>query len=92
MPCSACTQLDGQRQDRTRYRSRQAKNSVLSRERATHGTAALPCVTISPVLRQGMPLEAARATVAKIREANPIWHKFISDALARGQSTQRSEA
>src|SRR5215831_19255994 len=44
------------------------------------------------VLRQGMPLEAASATMAKIWEPNPIWHKFISDALARGQSTQRSEA
>ena len=44
------------------------------------------------VLRQGMPVEEARATMAKIWEPNPIWHKFINDALARGQSNQRSEA
>ena len=44
------------------------------------------------VLRQGRPMEEARATMAKIWEPNPIWHKFIDDALARGQSNQRSEA
>lgn len=44
------------------------------------------------VLRQGMPVEEARATMAKIWQPNPIWHKFINDALARGQGHQRSEA
>ena len=38
------------------------------------------------VLRQGMPLEAARATMTQIWEPNVIWQKFITDALARGQS------
>src|SRR5712691_5487585 len=38
------------------------------------------------VLRQGMPLEAARATMAEIWEPNPIWQKFINEALARGQN------
>lgn len=36
------------------------------------------------VLRQGMPVAEARATMAKIWEPNPIWHTFINDALARG--------
>ena len=39
------------------------------------------------VLRQGMPVEEARATMAKIWQPNPIWHQFITAALARGQST-----
>ena len=38
------------------------------------------------VLRQGMPLEAARATMAQIWEPNPIWQKFINEALAQGQN------
>jgi uncharacterized protein (TIGR01244 family) len=37
-------------------------------------------------LRQGMPLETARATMAQIWEPNPIWQKFITEALERGQS------
>lgn len=40
------------------------------------------------VLRQGMRVEEARATMAKIWEPNPVWHTFINDALARGQSHQ----
>ena len=39
------------------------------------------------VLRQGMPMDEARATMAKIWQPNPIWHQFIAAALARGQST-----
>jgi protein tyrosine phosphatase (PTP) superfamily phosphohydrolase (DUF442 family) len=38
------------------------------------------------VLRQGMPQEAARATMSQIWQPNPIWQKFIEAALARGQS------
>ena len=38
------------------------------------------------VLRQGMPLEEARATMRQIWEPNAIWHKFIDAALAPGQS------
>jgi len=38
------------------------------------------------VLRQDMPQEAARATMAQIWEPNPIWQKFINDALVRGQN------
>jgi protein tyrosine phosphatase (PTP) superfamily phosphohydrolase (DUF442 family) len=38
------------------------------------------------VLRQGMPLEAARATMSQIWQPNPIWQKFIEAELARGQS------
>jgi protein tyrosine phosphatase (PTP) superfamily phosphohydrolase (DUF442 family) len=38
------------------------------------------------VLRQGLPLEEARATMRQIWEPNPIWQKFIDAALARGQS------
>jgi protein tyrosine phosphatase (PTP) superfamily phosphohydrolase (DUF442 family) len=38
------------------------------------------------VLRQGMPLEAARATMAQIWEPNPIWQKFINAALERAQN------
>jgi len=33
-----------------------------------------------------MPLEAARTTMTQIWEPNPIWQKFINDALARGQN------
>ena len=44
------------------------------------------------VLRQGMPVEEARASMAQIWEPNPIWHKFINDALAQGHGNQRSEA
>ncbi len=43
------------------------------------------------VLRQGMPLDAARATMNQIWEPNAIWQTFVNDALARGQSNQRSE-
>jgi hypothetical protein len=42
------------------------------------------------VLRQGMPLEAARATMRQIWEPNAIWQKFIDEALAQGQSQQHS--
>lgn len=42
------------------------------------------------VLRQGMPLEAARATMRQIWEPNAIWQKFIDEALAQGQSQQQS--
>ena len=38
------------------------------------------------VLRQGMPLEEARATMSQIWQPNPIWQKFIEAELARGQS------
>ena len=38
------------------------------------------------VLRQGMPMEEARATMSQIWQPNPIWQKFIEAALARGQS------
>jgi protein tyrosine phosphatase (PTP) superfamily phosphohydrolase (DUF442 family) len=38
------------------------------------------------VLRQGMPSEAARATMAQIWEPNPIWQKFINEALAQGRN------
>ena len=38
------------------------------------------------VLRQGMPLDEARATMSQIWQPNPIWQKFIEAALARGQS------
>ena len=40
------------------------------------------------VLRQGMPMDEARATMAKIWQPNPIWQQFITAALAHGQSTQ----
>ena len=40
------------------------------------------------VVRQGMPVDEARATMAKIWQPNPIWQQFITAALARGQSTQ----
>ena len=48
--------------------------------------------TIYNVLRQGMPVEEARATLAKIWEPNPIWHQFITEALAHAQPSQPSEA
>jgi protein tyrosine phosphatase (PTP) superfamily phosphohydrolase (DUF442 family) len=38
------------------------------------------------VLQQGTPLDEARATMRQIWEPNPIWQKFIDDALARGQN------
>ena len=38
------------------------------------------------VLRQGMPLDEARATMSQIWQPNPIWQKFIEAELARGQS------
>ena len=38
------------------------------------------------VLRQGMPVDEARASMASIWEPNPIWHQFITAALAHGQS------
>ena len=38
------------------------------------------------VLRQGMPLDAARATMSQIWQPNPIWQKFIDAALAQSQS------
>ena len=38
------------------------------------------------VLRQGMPLEEARATMSQIWQPNPIWQKFIEAELARRQS------
>lgn len=40
------------------------------------------------VLRQGMPIEEARASMARIWQPNPIWQQFIDGALARGQSAQ----
>ena len=43
------------------------------------------------VLRQGMPLEAARATMTQIWQPNAIWQQFINDALGREQSKQHSE-
>ena len=43
------------------------------------------------VLRQGMPLEAARATMTQIWQPNAIWQQFINEALGRGQSKQHSE-
>ena len=47
-------------------------------------------VFLDRVLRQGMPLEAARATMSQIWQPNAIWQKFITEALARGQSHQHS--
>jgi len=44
------------------------------------------------VLRQGMPVEEARATMAKIWQPNPVWHQFINDALVHGQRQQHREA
>jgi protein tyrosine phosphatase (PTP) superfamily phosphohydrolase (DUF442 family) len=44
------------------------------------------------VLRQGMPLEEARAAMRQIWEPNPIWQKFIDATLAQGQSQQGSAA
>jgi len=44
------------------------------------------------VLRQGMPLEAARATMTQIWEPNAIWQQFITDALAQGQTNQGRKA
>lgn len=37
------------------------------------------------VLRQGMPLEDAKATMNLLWEPNPVWQKFLDDALAREQ-------
>ena len=42
------------------------------------------------VLRQGMRVEEARASMATIWEPNQIWRQFITDALERGQSNQPS--
>jgi hypothetical protein len=43
------------------------------------------------VLRQGVPLDEARTTMARIWEPNPVWHQFIQEALVRGQHEQRQE-
>lgn len=42
------------------------------------------------VLRQGVPVDTARAMMARIWEPNPIWQQFIQEALARGQQTPQS--
>ena len=46
-------------------------------------------VLLYRVLRHGVPLDEARATMARIWEPNPIWQQFIQEALARGQHQQR---
>jgi hypothetical protein len=48
-------------------------------------------VMLYRVLRQGVPLDEAWATMARIWEPNPIWHTFIREALARGQHQERQE-
>jgi protein tyrosine phosphatase (PTP) superfamily phosphohydrolase (DUF442 family) len=48
-------------------------------------------VLLYRVLRHGVPLDEARATMARIWEPNPIWHQFIQAALARRQLQQRQE-
>lgn len=45
-------------------------------------------VLLYRVLRQGLPLEEARASMARIWQPNPIWQQFIDAALAHGHSTQ----
>ncbi len=47
-------------------------------------------VLLYRVLRQGLPLEEARASMARIWQPNPIWQQFIDTALAQGQSAQAS--
>ena len=37
------------------------------------------------VLRQAMPVEEARTSLARIWQPNPVWQQFIDAALARGQ-------
>ena len=41
-------------------------------------------VLLYRVLRQGVPLDEARTTMARIWEPNPIWRQFIEDGLAQG--------
>ena len=48
-------------------------------------------VMLYRVLRPGVPLDEARATMAQIWEPNPIWHQFIQEALAQGASQQRHD-
>src|SRR5215468_4812670 len=48
-------------------------------------------VMLYRVLRQGVPLDEARMTMARIWEPNPVWHQFIQEALVRGQHEQRQE-
>jgi hypothetical protein len=48
-------------------------------------------VMLYRVLRQGVPLDAARTTMARIWEPNPVWHQFIQEALVRGQHAQHQE-
>ncbi|MGE3536691.1 MAG: protein tyrosine phosphatase family protein [Candidatus Tectimicrobiota bacterium] len=43
------------------------------------------------VLRQGVPLEEARASLAQIWQPNPVWQQFIDEALARGQCAQAEQ-
>jgi protein tyrosine phosphatase (PTP) superfamily phosphohydrolase (DUF442 family) len=35
------------------------------------------------VIRQGIPLAEARKALLQIWKPNPVWHRFISDSLAR---------
>jgi protein tyrosine phosphatase (PTP) superfamily phosphohydrolase (DUF442 family) len=48
-------------------------------------------VMLYRVLRQGVPLDEARATMTRIWEPNPVWHQFIQEALARGPYAQHQE-
>ncbi len=73
----------------------EAMDATQDKKRFVHCIANMrvsACIFLYRVLRQGMPVKEARAAMAKIWEPNPIWHTFITDALGRGQSNQRSEA
>lgn len=46
-------------------------------------------VLLYRVLRQGVPVEAARASMRQIWEPNATWQTFINEALAQGRSSSR---
>jgi protein tyrosine phosphatase (PTP) superfamily phosphohydrolase (DUF442 family) len=46
-------------------------------------------VLLYRVLRQGVPVEEARASMRQIWEPNATWQTFINDALAQGRSSSR---
>lgn len=43
-------------------------------------------VMLYRVLRQGVPLDEARATMQRIMQPNAVWQRFIDESLARGQA------
>jgi protein tyrosine phosphatase (PTP) superfamily phosphohydrolase (DUF442 family) len=65
-----------------------AMDAVQGKKRFVHCIANMrvsAVVMLYRVLRHGVPLDEARAMMARIWEPNPIWQQFIQEALACGQ-------